>query len=167
MIYKIFFMMFFATGASLTSPTEISSIIPSTMTTYVLRLVPGDDPKIKLQDFVKEKNLKAVVILSAVGSLTKAVIRYANEDNSAVLTGHFEIVSFSGTLGSASGSHIHISVSDKNGKTLGGHLMDGSKVYTTLEVAVGAVNDVEFKREHDPLSTYDELKVYPIKKIID
>lgn len=142
--------------------TDHSAVIASTMTTYVLRLVPGDDPKVKLQDFVKEKNIKAAVILSAVGSLNRSVIRYANEDRSATLNGHFEIVSFSGTLGSTSGSHIHISVSDKTGKTLGGHLMDGSKVYTTLEVAIGSVNDVAFKREHDPASTYDELKVYPL-----
>lgn len=143
---------------------DASSPVASTMTTYVLRLVPGDDPKIKLQSFVSEKKIRAAIILSAVGSLTKAVIRFADDASSTTLTGHFEIVSLSGTLGSTSGSHIHVSVSDKTGKTLGGHLMDGSKVYTTLEVAVGAVNEVEFKREHDPASTYDELKVYPASK---
>ncbi len=142
--------------------TVHSAAIASTMTTYVLRFVPGDDPKVKLQNFVKEKNIRAAVILSAVGSLTRAVIRYADKDNSATLNGHFEIVSLSGTLGSTSDSHIHISISDNAGKTLGGHLMEGSKVYTTLEVAVGSVNDVAFKREHDSASTYDELKVYPV-----
>ena len=51
----------------------------SSMRTYMLRLSPGDDPKVKLQSFVVENNLSAAVILSAVGSLTKAVIRYAND----------------------------------------------------------------------------------------
>ena len=134
----------------------------SNMTTYVLRLAPGDDPKLKLQAFVAEKNLKAVIILSAVGSLTKAVIRYADATKPTTLTGHFEIVSLSGTLGSTSGSHLHISVSDNAGKTLGGHLMEGSAIYTTIEVALGAVADVEFKRELDPVSTYKELRVYPL-----
>ena len=141
----------------------VSSIAQaSNLNAHVLRLVPGDDPMVKLEAYVKEKNLKAVVILAAVGSLTKAVIRYANEPKTTTLTGHFEVVSLSGTLGSTSGSHLHISVSDKTGKTLGGHLSEGSKVYTTLEVALGEVTDVEFKREHDPVSTWDELKVVPL-----
>ncbi len=134
----------------------------SHMKTYVLRLSPGDDPKVKLQAFVNENNLKAAVVLSAVGSLTKAVLRYANSDNPTTLTGHFEIVSLSGTLGSTSGSHLHLSVSDNTGKTLGGHLMDGSVIFTTLEISIGAMTDLEFKREVDPVTTYKELKVYPL-----
>lgn len=134
----------------------------SNMKTYVLRLSPGEDPKAKLQAFVNENNLKAAVVLSAVGSLTKAVLRYANSDNPTTLTGHFEIVSLSGTLGSTSGSHLHLSVSDNTGKTLGGHLMDGSVIFTTLEISIGAMTDLEFKREVDPVSTYKELKVYPL-----
>jgi predicted DNA-binding protein with PD1-like motif len=136
----------------------------SSMRTYMLRLSPGDDPKVKLQSFVVENNLSAAVILSAVGSLTKAVIRYANDDNATTLTGHFEIVSLSGTLSSTSGSHLHISISDHNGKTLGGHLMDGSAIFTTLEVSIGALPQLEFKREMDPLTTFKELKVYSAKK---
>ncbi|MGZ3771128.1 MAG: PPC domain-containing DNA-binding protein [Bdellovibrio sp.] len=166
MIYKIIFLLFFASVVSVSASTDkvssVNSKMTSNMTTYVLRLSPGDDPKVKLQAFVTEKNLKAVVILSAVGSLTKTVIRYANAKKSTTLTGHFEIVSLSGTIGSTSGSHLHISVSDGDGKTLGGHLMEGSTVYTTLEVALGAINDIEFKRELDPVSTYNELKVYPL-----
>lgn len=161
-VCKFIFLLFFAFGVSVDASISQVSVNTSNMKTYVLRLAPGDDPKVKLQAFVTEKNLKAVVILSAVGSLTKAVIRYANVKKSTTLIGHFEIVSLSGTIGSTSGSHLHISVSDETGKTLGGHLMEGSTIYTTLEVALGAVDDVEFKRELDPVSTYNELKVYPL-----
>jgi predicted DNA-binding protein with PD1-like motif len=162
MIHKLIFLILIANGVSMAAPSEETAPIASNMTTYVLRLRPGDDPKLKLQAFVTEKNLKAVVILSAVGSLTKAVIRYANTSKPTTLTGHFEIVSLSGTLGSTSGSHLHISVSDNTGKTLGGHLVEGSTIYTTLEVALGAIAEIEFKRELDPASTYNELKVYPL-----
>lgn len=141
-----------------------AKVLSSDVRVYVLRLSPGDDPKVKLQTFVTENKLSAAVILSAVGSLTKAVIRYANAENATTLTGHFEIVSLSGTLSSTSGSHLHLSVSDHVGKTLGGHLMDGSTVFTTLEISLGALPDLEFKREVDPLTTYKELKVYPAKK---
>jgi hypothetical protein len=143
-------------------PRAEGKVNVSNMKTYVLRLSPGDDPKVKLQTFVNENNLKAAVVLSAVGSLTKAVIRYANADTPTTLSGHFEIVSLSGTLGSTSGSHLHLSVSDNTGKTLGGHLMDGSVIYTTLEISIGALTDMEFKRELDPATTFKELKVYPL-----
>jgi hypothetical protein len=148
--------------SSLSMSQAIAGVNVSNMKTYVLRLSPGDDPKAKLQAFVNENNLKAAVVLSAVGSLTKAVLRYANSDNPTTLTGHFEIVSLSGSLGSTSGSHLHLSVADNTGKTVGGHLMDGSAIFTTLEVSIGAMTDLEFKREVDPVSTYKELKVYPL-----
>jgi predicted DNA-binding protein with PD1-like motif len=131
---------------------------------HVLRLAPGDDPKLKLEAFVKDNGLRAIVVVSAVGSLTTATIRYANQDKPVTLSGHFEVVSLSGTLSATSGSHLHISVSDKEGKTLGGHLMEGSKVYTTLELALGEVTDIEFTRETDPASGYKELKVISLKK---
>ena len=127
----------------------------------VMRFVPGEDPKQKLEQYVKEKKIKAAVIVSAVGSLTTAVLRYANVSKPATLQGHFEVVSLSGTLGVVSGSHLHMSVSDSEGKTLGGHLVEGSKIYTTLEVAIAELTDIEFKRERDPVSTWEELKVVP------
>ncbi|MGZ3727371.1 MAG: PPC domain-containing DNA-binding protein [Pseudobdellovibrio sp.] len=133
------------------------------MKVHVLRLVPGDDPRLKLEAFVAEKNIKAAVIISAVGSLTKASLRFANQEKSKVLTGHFEIVSLSGTLSSTGGSHLHMSISDEEGKTTGGHLTEGSVIYTTLEVAIGELTDVEFTREIDKVTTYKELKVVPAK----
>ncbi len=136
----------------------------SNLKVHVLRLIPGDDPYLKLESFVNEKKLRAVIILTGVGSLTKASIRYANDPKATVLDGPFEIVSLTGTLSAQGGSHIHISISDAKGKTLGGHLLAGSKIFTTLEVALGEVNDVEFSRVLDPVSTYKELKVSPLKK---
>jgi len=130
---------------------------------HVFRLVQGDDVRLKLEEFVKSKKIKSAVVISAVGSLTKASLRLANQEKPKVLTGHFEIVSLSGTLSSTGGSHLHMSVSDEEGKTTGGHLTEGSIVYTTLEVAIGEISDVEFTRETDPVTTYKELKVIPVK----
>jgi hypothetical protein len=50
--------------------------------------------------------------------------------------GKHEIVSLVGTL-ALDGDHLHIAVSDSTGRTIGGHLMEGSLVYTTAEIAVG------------------------------
>ncbi len=140
------------------------SLAAENMKVHVFRLVPGDDIKVKLENFVNEKKIKAGIVLTAVGSLTEAQLRYSSDPKTTKLKGPFEIVSLSGTLGSTSGSHLHMSISDKKGKTLGGHLMTGSLVYTTLEIAIGEITDIEFGRELDPVSTYKELKVSPITK---
>ena len=58
------------------------------------------------------------------------------------------------------GLHLHISISDENGKTIGGHLADGSLIYTTAEIVLGELNDINFVREKDEETTYKELMIY-------
>lgn len=53
--------------------------------------------------------------------------------------------------------HIHIFVSDNTGKTIGGHLKDGTIIDTTCEVVIFEIKDFIFSRELDSLSGYDEL----------
>ena len=130
------------------------------MKVHVLRFSPGEDPHQKLETFVQDKKIQAAVIISAVGSLTEAHVRYANQPEAKTLKGHFEVVSLSGTLGASSGSHLHISVSDEQGQTRGGHLTKGSKIYTTLEVALAEMPDLAFSRELDPASGYKELSIH-------
>lgn len=130
----------------------------STIKVMTLRLSPGQDVKKELERFISEKSISAASILSAVGSLTDSQIRYANKKDSTKLNGPLEVVSLSGTAGIA-GSHFHIAVSDGDGKTLGGHLMDGNLVYTTLEIVIGVYPELDFKRSLDPKSGYKELDV--------
>jgi predicted DNA-binding protein with PD1-like motif len=54
--------------------------------------------------------------------------------------------------------HLHITVSDGRGCAYGGHLVSGV-VHTTLELVLGTLKDVEFRREHDPRTGYGELVV--------
>lgn len=135
----------------------------SIMNVHVIRFGPGDDVRLILESFVKEKNIKAAIVLSAIGSLTTASLRLANQKSSASFNGPFEIVSLSGTLSSTGGSHLHMSVSDSEGRMTGGHLTAGSVIFTTLEVAIGELPALEFARETDPATTYKELKVIPVK----
>jgi predicted DNA-binding protein with PD1-like motif len=134
--------------------------VPSAMKTCVIRLQPGQDLKRSLDDYVKANHIEAACILTCVGSLQKAVIRYANQPDAVTLERKFEIVSLTGTL-AESGSHVHISLSDEQGKTIGGHLKEGSEVYTTAEIVLGILTDVEFKRVEDPLTGYKELWIAP------
>ncbi len=131
-------------------------------TSYAFRLKPGQDLKQGIQNFVAEKQIKAGWINTCVGSLTEYNIRFANQPEGAKDNGHFEIVSVTGTV-SVNGSHIHISVSDSTGKTIGGHLMEGCKIYTTAEIVIGSSNDYNFKREKDGTTPWEELQVEPVK----
>ncbi len=123
-----------------------------------LRLKPGDDLKMQLDAFINMNKIKAACIITCVGSLKQATIRYANKPNADTLHGHFEMVSLTGTL-AISGSHLHISISDSTGKTIGGHLKEGSVIYTTAEVVLGIMPDLIFSRETDNTYGYKELMI--------
>ncbi|MCB9692325.1 MAG: DNA-binding protein [Alphaproteobacteria bacterium] len=122
----------------------------------VVRLEPGDDPRGRLEALQRERGWQAASVVSAVGSLTVAAIRYADREETTLLRGPLEVTSLSGTLG-PDGPHLHLSVADGRGRTRGGHLSAGSAVYTTLELVVLVLDDVTFHREPDPVTTWREL----------
>lgn len=137
-----------------------SCIAPKTMVNnhvYALRLSPNQDLKQEIVAFAKANNIQAGYIITCVGSLKKASLRLANQPEATIWEDKFEIVSLVGTFGADSGVHLHVSISDRTGKTIGGHLMDGNLIYTTAEIIIGEVLDLKFSRKLDPISTYDEL----------
>jgi len=109
--------------------------------------------------FVRENRIQAGCVLSGVGSLTHAALRFADQDSYANFDGHFEIVSITGTV-SIHGSHLHISVSGEDGRTIGGHLDSGCKIYTTAEIVLAVFDEVVYQREFAEDSGYEELVVY-------
>jgi hypothetical protein len=130
------------------------------MKTYALRLHPGDDLMLSLDSFVEKQRMEAACVLTCVGSLQKAVLRFANQEQSAVLEEKFEIVSLTGVV-SIHGSHYHIAISDSEGRTIGAHLMEGSKIYTTAEIILAELEDLCFLRTFDPQTGYPELDIQP------
>jgi uncharacterized protein len=129
------------------------------MQNYTFRLKPGQDLFDSIDAFAMEKGVEAGCILSGVGSLTHATLRLANRDFYSEYEGYFEIVSITGTV-SIHGSHLHISISDGDGKTIGGHFESGCKIYTTAEIVLAVLEDVVYKREFAEDSGYEELVVY-------
>jgi predicted DNA-binding protein with PD1-like motif len=128
--------------------------------TYALRLRPGQDLRIELEKFTRRTNLRAGFILTAVGSLRKASLRLADQKNPTSLEDKFEIVSLVGTL-SPDGPHLHLSLSDASGRTIGGHLLEGSIIYTTAEIIIGELKGLRFNREQDAETGYQELRIRP------
>jgi len=133
------------------------------MQTYSFRLRPGQDLKQQLDALVQQQRIEAGAVVTCVGSLTDVTLRLANQEGPSVWQGHFEIVSLVGTL-SVNGSHLHLSVSDSTGRTLGGHLLDGCRIYTTAEIVIGVMPDLVYVREPDPTFGYKELVVRKRKK---
>jgi len=128
------------------------------ITTHAFRLKPGQDLKTGIQKMVTENQIKAGWVSTCVGSLINYTIRFANQPNGSTGSGYFEIVSLTGTV-SINGSHIHLSISDHTGKTIGGHLMEGCTIYTTAEIVILSTSQYKFKREKDGSTPWEELQV--------
>lgn len=127
-------------------------------TIYALRIKPNQDLRVEIENFVKINNIKSGFIITTVGSLKKASLRLSDDKHTTVIEDKFEIVSLVGTV-SINGCHLHISISDKTGKTIGAHLQHGSEVYTTAEIIIGEAQDLEFTRENDNITGYKELSI--------
>ncbi|MDB5284282.1 MAG: hypothetical protein JWO06_3357 [Bacteroidota bacterium] len=125
---------------------------------FALRLRSGDDLKLSIIDFVKQNKLKAGYIITCVGSLQKANLRLANKNEATAFKGKFEIISLVGTL-SPGGVHLHLGIAHSNGKSIGGHLMDGCIIYTTAEIVIGEALQLQFARNKDANTGYRELVV--------
>ena len=129
---------------------------------HAFRLKPGQDLKKEIEAYVQKNHIKAGWLVTCAGSLTDYNIRFANQPNGSSGNGHFEIVSLAGTV-SVNGSHIHISISDSTGKTIGGHLLEGNMVYTTAEIILQETDELEFTREKDGTTPWEELQVKKLK----
>lgn len=134
----------------------------SKLINHVLRLKPGQDLRNEMLALARRNDLRASVVLSGVGSLKTARLRYAGAQEPTTLDGPFEIVAMTGTL-AHDGLHVHLAIANAQGLVLGGHLQEGCLIHTTCELSVLENKDLEFSRRPDPETGYNELHVYPLK----
>jgi predicted DNA-binding protein with PD1-like motif len=127
--------------------------------TVASRFTPGEDLRDAIERLAHEHHVEAGCILSAVGSLAVATLRLAGAVTYAKFTGPFEIVSLSGTI-APSGVHLHLSVAGADGKAIGGHLVHGCVVHTTVEIVVADMAGVRFARLPDATTGYRELNIW-------
>ncbi|MCX5944805.1 MAG: DNA-binding protein [Cyanobacteria bacterium] len=125
-----------------------------------LRLQPGDDLRRSLEGWMGEQQEQAGCVISAVGSLSVAQLRFAGAAEATTINGELESLSLSGTL-SADGAHLHIAVADSRRAVIGGHLCPGSLVRTTAELVIGLLPEWRFSRELDTATGYAELRITP------
>ena len=129
---------------------------------HAIRLKPNEDLRRAIENYAKENNIAAGWMVTCAGSLTNYNIRFANKEKGNVGTGHFEIVSLTGTV-SKNGCHLHISISDSTGNTIGGHLLAGCTIYTTAEIVMQSTPQLNFKREKDGTTPWEELQIEKLK----
>ena len=125
-----------------------------------LRLNPGQDLRVALQAAVREQGCQAAFVLSGIGSLSTAQLRFAAAEVAQRVDGPTEILSLSGSI-AANGVHLHMALSTATGEVLGGHVAAGCTVCTTAEVLLALLPEWEFGREPDAQTGYEELVVRP------
>ena len=126
------------------------------MKTHCFRLRRGQDLMLSLKEYAEKSQLKAGVILSAVGCVSQARMRDAGGVNIREIKRPLEIVSLMGTI-SKERTHLHISFSGEDLSTIGGHLVEGCIINTTAEIVILELDKVSFHSEFDEETGYQEL----------
>lgn len=126
------------------------------MKVYAVRLTEGMDLKVEIEKIAVAEQIQAGVILSSVGCISKARFRVADGISIREIKKNLEILSLNGTI-SPKGVHIHISCSDSDGISFGGHLVEGNIVNTTCELVIGILESYKFDRKMDRHTGYEEL----------
>jgi predicted DNA-binding protein with PD1-like motif len=127
-----------AAPAVVTLPAELKRVV-------LVRLKYNTDLLLGLQQAVKDEKIKNAVILSGVGSVTSYHVHaVSNTTLPATLAysehaGPMDLIAVNGyVLGGR--IHAHITMTDDK-KAFGGHLHEGTKVFTFAIVTLGILDD--------------------------
>lgn len=137
--------------------TEASSQFHPIADPVVLRLRPGADLRRALEKEAAQR-AGSWVLISGIGSLEKAMLRYAGAADPAPLAGPLEILSLAGTVCS-DGAHLHTLLADSEGTPRGGHVAAGCIVATTAELTLLPLRHTRLRRVPDPVTGFTELAV--------
>ena len=132
-----------------------------------LRLKPGTDVLLGLEEACKRSGINNGVILSAIGSLdsphfcdvvevpTKAGYGYGEVLH---LTGPIELTNASGIIchddEGNTNLHVHMTLTDRHGNAHGGHLVEGTRVVLAVDVIIAEIEGLVMGRKFD-----EELEV--------
>ncbi len=129
------------------------------MKPYLLRLKPNQDIKLELLRYVLERNIKTASIVSAVGSVSSMKVRIADGKTIVGDDQNREVLCLSGTIINGK-IHAHIGAISTSMDVLGGHLLDGCIVHTTMEITLLDLSkDIQAERIYDSETGFDELNV--------
>ena len=132
----------------------------------VARLKHGNDLNLSLQQIVEENGLEAAVILSGVGLLSNVRLRNCKtlpekfpitDKNRSFVSFErpLEILGISGDISVAEGKplvHAHLTLSyteNEKIRVIGGHLIEGCKVFGFAEVFIMELLKIEMDKKFD------------------
>ncbi|HHV78556.1 MAG TPA: DNA-binding protein [Firmicutes bacterium] len=132
----------------------------------VARLAPGSDVYNSIRMIVEQHGIRSGLILGGAASLRKAVLRNlarfpnfpitdADRQFVKIEGSPLEMLSLNGNISTFEGRvwvHAHICVSSgaENGRSYGGHLVEGCEVLSTAEIAIARLDGIELLRLKDP-----------------
>jgi uncharacterized protein len=123
-----------------------------------VRLSPGADLRLALETLLRQHGASAAYVLQGIGSLSVAQLRLAGRPAPSELRGDLEILTLAGSL-SPDGAHLHMSVSDADGRVIGGHACAGCTVRTTAEILIALLPQHRFRRALDDDTGFPELSI--------
>jgi len=133
----------------------IKSIKPSKM--FIGRLSHGSDLLQEITDLCINKNIKLGRV-EGIGAVQKARIGYYNqavrEYQYIELNQALEITKLVGNISIKDNTlfvHAHITLSDEKGNAFGGHLAQGTVIYT-FEIILHAFEGPELRRSYDEVT---------------
>lgn len=147
--------------------------------TLIGRLKKGDDLMGALTRLCTEANIRLGKI-QAIGTVSRAVVGFYLQEPREYVTldynYHQEIISLQGNVSVKDGEpniHAHIALSDGQGKLYGGHLMEGTVVFSCeyiINEYIPAMADVKEDYQDNTFTrTYDEetgLFLWPKERIV-
>jgi len=152
------------------------------------RLRPGTDLLREIKRVVADADISCGIILSIVGSLSQCVLRlvfnpqkkylvYDKETGEKMkdakvydvlrVEGPLEILCGGGTIAKNGHPHIHLVVSDPQGRVFGGHIIEGCKTYTTVELFLVNLPEVIATRVFNSETKHKELRLDFKEKVVE
>ncbi|MDR0957289.1 MAG: DNA-binding protein [Candidatus Nomurabacteria bacterium] len=118
---------------------------------FTLRLKTSEKLRATLQKFCADNGILAGGIVTCVGALSSATLRMAGATPTAqdvrTYDEDFEIVSLVGTL-TDNDCHLHLSIANRDGAVIGGHLKEAT-INITTEIVILDDRDKIYATELD------------------
>lgn len=138
---------------------------------HVLRIEPGEDVLVCIQNYCDKHHITNGLILTGIGSLDGCTFFDPQEiPEKPGLYGYvtpidrltpIELVGLNGIICTApdgkAAPHIHACFADAEGNEYGGHLKEGNRVLVTVELVIAELAGVRMARKMDPVKSVPVL----------
>ncbi|NHJ40821.1 MAG: DUF296 domain-containing protein [Asgard group archaeon] len=127
---------------------------------HLIRLEKGEELLSSIITYIKNNNILAGFI-TGIGALEKGTFGYFDVENKEYLHTSFknvELLACNGNIARNKDTnepvaHIHIVISEKNGKSSGGHLIEGI-VSVTAEIYIVETRPIVYRAKDDETGLY-------------